>query len=47
MVLTVSAVMFLIALIVFIIGALYAPPRGNLISAGLAFTAAGLLLGGI
>lgn len=44
MTLTISSIFFLIALIVFVVAAVWSPPRGNLLAAGLAFVAAGLLI---
>jgi uncharacterized membrane protein len=38
--------LLLIALVLFVIGAIgYAPPRGSVLAAGLAFLTAGLLVG--
>lgn len=45
MTLTIGSLMFLVALIIFVVAALWTPPRGNLLAAGLAFLAAGLLVG--
>lgn len=45
MTLTIGSLFLLIAVVVFVVAALWTPPRGNLLAAGLAFLAAGLLVG--
>ena len=44
MTLTLSMFFFLVALIIFVIAAVWKPSRGDLVAAGLAFVAAGLLV---